>query len=120
MAKWAKQVDVQMKYAHFKQSDPVYIRSFLHYFNTTCSNNGIDEVAGMWLFQQFMKYPGKAVLAHIVSATREDVPKQEGQLTIYCQVVKYLLATYAADDVIAAVKTEITDFKKQEGISTVR
>lgn len=38
----------------------------------------------------------------------------------YCQVVSYLLAMHATDDVIADVEAEINKFKQPERMSTVR
>lgn len=67
-----------------------------------------------------MKSPAKAALAHRASATRKDLPKQEGKLTTYRQVVNYPLATNASDDVVANVEAETTNFKPREIISRAR
>lgn len=38
----------------------------------------------------------------------------------YCQVVSFLPASYATDDVIADVETEVTNFKQLKSVSAVR
>lgn len=39
---------------------------------------------------------------------------QEGKLTLYCQVVNYLLRIYATDDIMAKVDAEIVNFKQPD------
>lgn len=64
-----------------------------------------------------MKDRSKAALAHRVRATKEDEFSQEGRPTTYRQVVNYLFATYATDDVIAEAVTDIQSLKQLEGMS---
>lgn len=45
--------------------------------------------------------------------------RQEGQLTSYCQVVNYLLPTYAADVIIAEADLNIVNLKQPAGQSAV-
>lgn len=74
----------------------------------------------MWLFQYFMKDPAKAAVAHRLCAKEDQNSQKEGKLTIYCQVVNYLLATYAIEDMIAEAEAEIMSFKQPEYVSVVR
>lgn len=67
-----------------------------------------------------MKYPGKVSAEQRGSATKEDDPQQKGKLKTYCQLVNYLLITYATDDVIEDVEAEITNFEQPEGMFAVR
>lgn len=66
-----------------------------------------------------MEDPAKPALARTVRATREDEPQQEGELATYCQVVSYLLATYATDDGLTEVEAETTNFKQPGGMTAV-
>lgn len=52
-----------------------------------------------------MKDAAKALLAYIVSATKEDASEEEGRLTTYFHVIYYLLASYATEDVIVHAKS---------------
>lgn len=74
----------------------------------------------MWLFQQFIKDPAKAALAHRVRAKKEISAQEEGKLTRYCQVVNYLVGNYASDDAISGVDAEVTNFKQPEKMSVER
>lgn len=55
----------------------------------------------MQTFKYFMTNLAKAALAHSICATKEDEAEQERTFTTCLQLVNYLLATYATDDVIA-------------------
>lgn len=113
-------MDVPMKTANFKPSDPISLLPFLQNFKTACNSNGIHEEAAIKLFQHFMKDPAKSALVHSVCDTKEDDPQQDGKLTTHCQVVHYLLTTYATDDLIAEAEADINNFKEPKGISAVR
>lgn len=65
----------------------------------------------MWLLEHFMKHPGEATLTRRVWATKEDFPQKNGKSTTYCQVVNYLLATYATDDFITEIEADTTNFE---------
>lgn len=65
----------------------------------------------MRLFRQFMENTANAVLTHRVLATKEDTADQKGNLTKNCQVISYLPATYATDDVITEVKASVINLK---------
>lgn len=111
LASWSKRIDVQTMSAVLKSSDPFYILSFSHNFMLACDWNKIQEGAAIWLFQHLMKDPFKAAPTHrLCTSVNEDLHEEEKQTT-YCQVVTYLLATYATDHVIAEAEAEITDFK---------
>lgn len=100
--------------------DPIFTPSSLHNFKNACGSIGIYEEAAMWQFQNFFKERAKAALIHRVCTTRKDDSQSEGRLTTYCQVVCYLLATYATDNVIAEAKANITSFYQSENKSATR
>lgn len=100
--------------------DPISILSSFHHFNTACNSNEMDERLAMWLCLHFMKDSVKAALAHWVCATEDEDLQKKPKLTSFCQILNYLLATYATGDVIAETKTEITKIKQAEYLSAVR
>lgn len=57
---------------------------------------------------------------HIVCAPRKLRSTKKGRPATYCQVVHYLLSTYAIEDVIAEARTEVTNFKQPEHTSATR
>lgn len=63
----------------------------------------------MSLLQHFVGYPAKAVRVYLVCITADEEPQKERRLTIYCQLVNYLVSTYAADDRITKAKAELTN-----------
>lgn len=73
----------------------------------------------MWLFSRFIREPAKVVLSHPVTAGNKKDQKQEAELTTYCKAVKYLLKTYATNDVISEADAEITNFKQPTGMTAV-
>lgn len=109
-----------MNPAVLKRLDPIPILSFLHSFKTTCDSNGIHEEAAMGLFQNFMNDRAKVAFAHPVCTTENDDLQSERKLTTFCQVVNYLLATYAIEKVIAKEGAKITNFKQTKQLSAVR
>lgn len=74
----------------------------------------------MWRFQHFIKDPAKAALAHRVCAPGGEQHQLEGKLTSYCEIVSYLLETYATGDVTAEAETDITSFEQSENMTAIR
>lgn len=104
----------------FKPSDSISVSYFLYNSKKACDRNIIHEGVPMCLCQHFMKDQGKAALEYRICASNEDDPEQEGRLTTYCQIVIYLLAIYASNNVIAKAEADITNFMETEGMSSVR
>lgn len=94
------------------RSDLVSILGFLFAFQMACETNRIHILAEMWLFHLFMKKPGRAPLNSRICLTSSSPARQEEKLTPYCKLANYLLATYAADDVIVEPNIDIMNFKK--------
>lgn len=59
-------------------------------------------------------------MGHRVCATKEADPRKEGNMTTDCQVVSFLLATYATDDVLTVLKANVANFKQLEGMPVIR
>lgn len=103
-----------MSSANFKLPDSISVLPSLHNFNEACDSNRLYEDTVTWLFQDFMKDSAKAAVVHRVGAAKERFPELDRKSTTYCQLVKYLLATYATEDLIADIEVEITNFKQPE------
>lgn len=67
-----------------------------------------------------MKDPAKAVLSHRMSGTENNDDHKEGKFTSYCQVVNYLLKSYATDDAITETEANIMDYKQPGNMSAAR
>lgn len=61
IAKWAKRMDENIKWANFKPSDPVSVLFFLLNCKIACDGNDICESEALYIFQNVLKVSGKAV-----------------------------------------------------------
>lgn len=119
IAKWARHMDVSMKSAAFKPSDPMSILSF----STTprrhvtqmetkkdsqCGRSNISWKPRQSCFRILCVYHGKRGT------------QKERKLTTYCEIVSYLLVKYATGDVIVVAETERKNFKHPRHMSVVR
>lgn len=77
-------MDVQMKCATFKPSDPISVLSFPHRFKRACDSNPIHEGAAMWLVPHFKNKSAKVTLLHRVCAAEGEDSQQEVRLMTYC------------------------------------
>lgn len=118
IARWASKKADQMKAALFKRTDPSSVLCFLKNIKTACGSKSFHENAAMWLFPHIIGEPIKAALSNRVTDDERNRQHNE-KPTTYCQVVRYLLETYATDDVIAEAKSEITTFKQPASMTTV-
>lgn len=113
-------MDVQMKSCVFKRSDPISVLIFLEKFKSACITNSIHEGASKWMFPYFFNKPAKAALSYRKTTQNLGQTHFEDKLTTYCQVVNYMLKTYAADDIGAKREADINRFKQAAGMSVVR
>lgn len=60
----------------------------------------MTRAASIWLFQFFRKMQAAAFLKYRIASRSKSSCKhrKEGILTTYCEVVNYLLGTYATED----------------------
>ena len=119
ISKLASRLEVQMKTNTFDSRDPVSVLSFLSVFRSACDSNGISEGAAMWLFHYFMKKTPAAALSSRLALeparfarSPDDAHERLGS---YVEVVNYLLATYATDDVIAETVGDILSIRQGKG-----
>lgn len=113
-------MEVQMRSSKFEPLNPSSILAFLHNIKTAYESNGIHERAAMWLFLHSVTEPAKAALSFRVSVTEDNNTHKAETLTTYCQAVRYLLESWAADDAIAEAVTDIINNKQPENMSAVR
>ena len=111
ITRFEKDLRVQMQAKTFDGKDPIRILSFLHSFQNAADTNGLHEGAAMWLIVRFMSGPAHHALnARLAPAIQAA---SAGKLTTYCQVIQYLLQTYASDEEIARVDAEVKRFVQQ-------
>lgn len=67
----------------------------------------------MWLFQYFIKDITKGTLTRGVCAMENYNPREQENLTTYCRVVKFLIATYTIDHTIFKAKAESTNLSSR-------
>lgn len=108
-----------MKTSLFKPSRPISVLSVLDKLKTACDNNSIHKDAATWLFPHFVTEPAKAALPHRMTADKRN-HQQGDKLTTYCQVINYLLETFATDNIIAEAESDITSFEKPVGTTGTR
>lgn len=107
---WAKTMDVQMKAAVFKPSDPSYVLIFLELLKTACDSNRNEECL-LSSFPYLVQETANEAWSYQVTADERN-SQPEGRLTTYGEATNYLLETYAADNVTDEAEAEITSLKQ--------
>lgn len=112
-------MDVKIKTAIFR---PLYLISpllFLDHFKTAYDSNSIQEGAVICSFHHVIRESDKAALLHQVTAVNKKDHQKEVKLTIFWEVVNYLLATYAIDSVIVEAEVESVNFRQPAMMTAV-
>ena len=134
MKTFIKDMTYQLKSMNFDGSRPIAILNFLAEFRRSCDTNRVHEGAAFHLFSNFIRGTAIEDLRHNltgpghneISGDGSDVegdveaaPSVLGRLTSYCEVVQYLLFTYATDDVIAEAHSDLQSFKQAPNVNPV-
>lgn len=104
----------QRKSPTFDPLNPISILGFLNSFKLACDANGNHEGTAMWLFHFSINKSASKVLNARLSAdhTNEKVSRKttvkSKYLATYPQVVYFLLAKYATNEIIAETESAIT------------
>lgn len=114
----ARPLNVQMKTAVFKSTDPISVLSFLGNFNTACDSNNIHEDAAVQLYPHFIREPTQAALSYRVTADKQNL-QQQGKVKTYCRVVNYSSEKYATEEAIVEIEAKITSSKEPASINAV-
>lgn len=79
----------------FKLFFPIFVE-------VACNPNGIYKGVTMWLLYFFMEKKATTALSSRIALDAKLLhkPHEEGTITPYCEVVNYLLKTYATNDII--------------------
>lgn len=72
-------MDIQMKGAMYKLSDPISTLSSLDISKTTGDSSRVQEDAAMWLSPHLIREPAKAAWSHLVTVDKNN-PQQEGNV----------------------------------------
>ena len=98
-----KVIDVQMSGVTFTGSDPIAILGFLTQFRNACNHNGVSEGKAVWLSQHYLAGRALNLIQSRMTGTFlvvDDGGHKEA-LSTYCEVVNYLLRTFATNELIA-------------------
>lgn len=96
--KWAKRLQVQVKWRVLDFFDPISIVSFLSSFKLACATDSVHEGAAVQFLSFFVKHPAAAAL----NTQRCKSHRHHGEGTVYLhsEADNYLLKKCATDDVI--------------------
>lgn len=72
-------MEIQMKTAQFKPSDPVAALSFLNIFETSCDSSTIQKISAMWLVPYLILEPAKTPPSHRTTAGKKNYPQKYNQ-----------------------------------------
>lgn len=118
VAKFVKRLRSQLKETEFDESDPISVLAFLKEFRDACDSIGVHEGVAMWLFPHFMKKPASSSLsARLSSRKSKSSGLHDERLSSYVEVVNFMLATYATDDVIARAVKTLENYKQLPGMA---
>ena len=109
-----KDIDVQMKSRTFDGSKPVTILTFLKEFQDSCNTNGIHEGAARWLIRKYLHGAAQTLF----DTTESGRKNSRKRLDTYCDVVHFLLRSYAKNEVIAKAHQEITSLRQDRTHAT--
>lgn len=109
IAESAKLMNAQICQTTVNLSDPISVLNFRSTFKTTRHINKVLEGATMWLFHFFIWYLELSTTSAQNCFPDSSNTLQRGVFYSYCDVVDYLLATYATDNVIAEGGHNITN-----------
>ena len=103
----------------FTGSDPIAILGFLTQFRNACYHNDVSEDKAVWLFQHYLA--GRALNLIQSRMTDTSLVVDDGDhkeaLSTYCEVVNYLLRTFATNEVIATAYTDLTSYVQATGMT---
>ena len=109
--RYQKKQDVQMKTHTFGGQDPIAFLSFLARFKMACGHNGINEGAVEWCFQFYLTGQAHVLIQSRINGNNMAVDaEQRVLLETYPEVDKFLLRTYAIDEVISKAVGDVTSF----------
>lgn len=111
MKSFLRDTNVQMKGRHFDGRPEIAVLNFLSAFKRACDINGVHEGAAIYLFRHFLAGNARTDFeAQLDGPTPE--PDDADSLTTYCEVVSYLLRTYATNEAISAAHSELISFRQ--------
>lgn len=114
-----RRLKVQFRAQMFDGSDSASTLSFQLAFQMPCNTNGINGSTATWLLHFFLRKPACPTLRSCICLFSSSPVRQEGNLTPYFQILNYLFATHATDDIIAEVSMDVMSLKQPASQSAV-
>ena len=116
--RYRKKLDVQMKTHTFGGQDPIAVLGFLVRFKMACDHNGVSEGAAVWCFQIYLTGQAHALFQSRLHGNTMAVDAEQRELLeTYAEVVKFLLRTYATDEVISEAVNDVTSFRQSSNMT---
>ena len=118
-----KKMMPEMEHHTFDGKYPIRILDFLASFRRACDGMGVHEGAALFLFAYFLKGIPENDLVNRIQSDPGKNPthrtRREDILTSYCQVVNYLLRTYADNQTISNTNAEIVRLTQRDDQSPI-
>ena len=119
-----KKMTAEMESHIFDGKDSIKILDFLAAFRRACDGMGVHEGAAVFLFTYFMTGNPAADLSSRIESNPGNFAfhqsRKEDVLTSYCQIVNYLLRTYADNQTISRTNGEIIRLTQRDNQSPVK
>lgn len=120
IAKWTRKMDVYMTTATFKPSDTCSVLSFRRALRLLVTVIDPTKVPQCCHFHMLFVYSRRPISWHRVTADKKQDYQQEGRPATYCQVAKYWLETYSADNFMVEADAENVNSEKRARVTTAR
>lgn len=111
---WRRKMVQEMEPHTFNGDYSIRILDFLDAFSRACDSMGVHEGAAVFLFVHFMDdNPKEDLKSRVKSMKRRK--NVFSHLLSYCEIVNYLLETYADDQTISRAHTEVIRLQQLRG-----
>ena len=109
-----KDIDMQMRTRTFDGSKPITILTFLKEFQDSCNTNNVHEGAARWLVRKYLHGAAQTLFDSTVTGRKNSSKR----LDTYCDVVHFLLRTYARNEAIAKAHQDVASFRQDRSHAT--
>ena len=115
--RYRKKLEVQMKTHTFGGQDPIEVLGLIARFKMAFHHNGVIESAAVWDFQFYLIWKVYALLQSRLHGNTMVVLAEQRKLLESCsEVVKFLLRTYATEEVIYEAVSDVTSFHQSSNM----
>ena len=102
-----RDLDTQMRPHQFDGQHPITVLNFLKEFQEACNMNGVHEGAARWIIRNYLKKNALTFFDTSVAGKK----RTKKRLDTYCDIVNFMLTSYAKNEFIAKCHADISTFK---------